>query len=259
MGHERVGVLPRTNPWRKIVADISGASVSEVELAKLAANTLTNVRSRFLNIYKDSGVKAAFQFLISLTSSEKVEKSDLAVNYPEIDLTSNPSSFQLSKTMYLWVESNSQSAEYADIAKRSAADTIAIWSQQQKVQRKLFQKDENTLEVWRKASSGAGFCEVARIFFSKFTERYLNYFLEREASSVIPSVIERQNFSQNIRDHIDTISKHAFETSKITQSFAAGWYNKYAKSEVPSDNHIEQFLSLAFEKVREELWREGNV
>ena len=96
------------------------------------------------------------------------------------------------------------------------------------------------------------------MFLSKYTERYLKYFLEREASIALNTVQDRQNFSDNIAEHINAISKHAFETSKITQSFAAGWYNKHAKNNLPTDGEVESFLKLAFGKIREELWREGD-
>jgi hypothetical protein len=112
--------------------------------------------------------------------------------------------------------------------------------------------------VWKRASNGAGFCELSRLFFAKFTERYLNYFLEREASAALPTIEDRERFREQLRQHVDQISQHAFETAKITQSFAAGWYNRHARQGRPAHREVEQFLSRAFGKIREELLREGS-
>src|SRR5208337_3172713 len=108
-------------------------------------------------------------------------------------------------------------------AQKAATDAIALWTEQQKQQPSIFDKANNVSEIWQKANSGRGFCEVARFFFAKFTERYLNYFLDREASAALPSINDREKFSLSLKEHIDDVSKHAFETAKITQSFAAGW------------------------------------
>ena len=98
---------------------------------------------------------------------------------------------------------------------------------------------------------------MARLFFANFTERYLNYFLEREASAVLPGLQERDDFFDLLEQHIDDISDHAFETARIAQSFAAGWYNNHAREEMPSNEEIERFLAVAFGKIREELMRES--
>jgi len=257
MGHERVGLLPRTKPWRSIVAQISQIPSSESDVADLANTTLTNVRTQFRRIHKDEGIIAAFQFLVALCTLES-SSTIQPQHAPAIDLDSNPSPLRLAADLHAWVEAHSESLEYANIAQKAATDTIALWSEQQKQQPNLFDQYNRATEVWRKASTGTGFCEVARIFFAKFTERYLNYFLEREASAVLPGVKERDQFAAHLRNHIDAVSKHAFETAKIAQSFAAGWFNKHAREAIPSNRKVESFLALAFGKLRDELQRESS-
>ena len=144
------------------------------------------------------------------------------------------------------------------MAKKAAADAMAFWSEQQKQQPTLFPHEGDSGEVWRRANNGAGFCEVARLFFSKFTERYLDYFLGREASAALADAGERDRLASQLREHVDGVSKYAFETSRITQSFAAGWFNRYARDRVPSEDELERFLSVAFGKMREELMREAS-
>lgn len=68
---------------------------------------------------------------------------------------------------------------------------------------------------------------------------------------------DRERLKDELQEHIQKVSRYAFETAKITESFAAGWYNKHTKESIPSKKDIRGFLWLAFEKLREELRRES--
>lgn len=258
MGHERVGVLPKTKRWRKVVAQIADSAGSDQEVWGIAEATLRNVRGRLQRIQEDQGVKEAFKFLLTLINAAPPTASEPSTGVPQIDLASNPSILQLAASLHQWVDEHRQSQEYAEIVKRAAADTIAVWSEKQAIQPGLIGGPVTAGEVWRRAANPAGFCEVARLFFAKFTERYLKYFLDREASVVLAQVHRRDEFSSQLAGHIDLVSQHAFETAKIAQSFAAGWYHQHARGKIPSDTQITRFLDLAFSKIREELLREGS-
>lgn len=258
MGHERIGFLPRTTSWRKIVNGLEGAPyATEGEFADLASKTLEQVRERFLALHRDSGVQAALGFLVALARSTAVTESSRAA--PAIELPSSLSPLRLSIALNNWVDANAKSQEYAEIAKRAAAETLAIWHRTQIRQGGLFANEpgEISREAWASASTGAGFSEISRLFLARFTERYLRYFLEREASATIKSIDARDRFSERLHNSVDQVSQHAFETSKIAQSFAAGWFNKYARDQTPDNTKLSKFLRVAFSKLREELRREA--
>jgi methionine-rich copper-binding protein CopC len=255
VGHERVGLLPRTKSWRAVIDAIGQALESRQNLAHLANITIENVRSRLFRVHEDAGVTAAFRFLVELSSPSSAHQTLIEAE-PVIDLSGDPTPLQLAMQLRHWVAADKESAEYADLAQKAATDAIAEWTTRQKQQPTLFSDEGHAVEVWRNAQSAAGFCEVARLFFANFTERYLNYFLEREASATLPTVQDRERFASELRAHVEEISHHAFETSKIAQSFAAGWYNNHVKNEMPSNPQIQRFLATAFGKIREELQRE---
>ena len=75
MGHERIGLLPKSRKWRDIVSSIAMASESEAELSSLVTRTLEAVRNRYLNIHRDKGVQAAFGFLVGLTNPPNLQKN----------------------------------------------------------------------------------------------------------------------------------------------------------------------------------------
>ncbi len=259
MGHERVGALPHTKRWRDVVTQMAESSGSRDDAAAIADAILQNVRTQFRKIHSDDGVVAAFQFLVALTKSASSEDFEGASSSPRIDLEGSPSTLRLIGQLRSWVEAQDGSREYADIASKASADAISLWSAQQSMQRSLFTDPGDPRDIWQRADNGAGFCEVSRLFFSKFTERYLNYFLEREASASMATVSERDRLASQLRDHIDGVSKFAFETSRITQSFAAGWFNNHARGRNPSRDESRNFLNVAFGKMREELRREADA
>ena len=259
MGHERVGALPRTKKWRDVVAQMSDFSGSEVDAAAIASAILLNVKSQFSKIHSDNSVIAAFQFLVALAKSGSSEQLSGSSFLPSIDLEVSSTPLKIIGQLRSWVVAQDGSREYADIATKASADAISLWSASQSMQGNLFTSPGDPREIWERANNAAGFCEISRLFFSKFTERYLNYFLEREASASMASVTERDQLAYTLRDHIDGVSKFAFETSRITQSFAAGWFNNHARNRYPSKEESRGFLNVAFGKMREELRREANA
>lgn len=257
MGHERIGTLPKSEKWKGIVKSISNYTAASEGIADIAVQTTKNVRHRFQYIEGDSGVFAAFKYLLTLAYASKCEDSFIKLGEHGIDLPTDFNLYDLAYSIQDYVSQNSESKEYSAFAIKSTIDTISEWSKQNESnQTVLFDSNNKGLELWHKASTGAGFCEVARMFFSKFTETYLKYFLEREAATQITNLYDRNHFNKNLEEHLERISNHAFETSKITQSFAAAWFNKEVKSKLPSDKKIQGFLSFAFKKINSELIRE---
>lgn len=257
MGHERVGVLPKSRKWRAIVADVAESATGGPTVAAIATETLSAVRHRYEHIHEDHGVNAAFEFLVALSNAPRTDQRSAWGDLP-LDLAENPSALQIARALRTWIAPRVQSREVGEIATRAATDAIVAWQSEHAQQGPLFAGNDAGI-IWSKAASGAGFSEVARLFFSSFTERYLKYFLDREASSVLPSIADREAFSRSLSEHVDAVTRHAFDTAKITQSFAAGWYNKHAHGERPSARRVESFLRVAFAKLREELAREARA
>lgn len=260
MGHERVGILPKTKRWTTVVGGMASFSSEQNNVQEIAQQTLKNVQSRFEDIERDKGVQSAFQFLVLLSVSAKHENPTKFLANQGIKLSENITPLQIAKAVTEWVSKQSQSNEYASFAQSAAIDAISEWYQKnQTFQQNLFAGDKDQFEVWRKSADGSGFCELSRLYFSKFTERYLKYFLERSASASMDSIDTRNRFNAELERHLGEISNHAFETAKITQSFAAGWFNKNTKDSLPSNRKIQGFLNIAFKKMKGELLREENT
>jgi len=258
MGHERLGTLPKTQRWQQVVEQIAKPSLSDEDVSNITSQTIKNISSRLRYIQIEPSVQTAFKFLVSLSVASRSPKPRETLSSHDIEVPAAISLLSLAKAVRTQVAGRRNSLEYGEIAQNAAVDAIATWYEKNRDRQiGLFEPSDDPFQVWRKAGSGAGFCELARLFFTNFTERYLNYFLEREASARLQSFYQRDQFQKKIREHVDIVSKHAFETAKITQSFAAGCFNKHAAQGIPTDDEIQDFLFVAFGKIREELQREG--
>ena len=257
MGHERVGLLPKTERWRALVASIANVT-GESDVADLAARTTELLQSQLRDVQTDAGVQAAFHYLVLLGfAARDPETAQGGLKSYGINVSESPSTLDLVRALRDWVAGHGENSDNSELATRAAGDAICGWFEENRTgPGELFQKYENAFAIWHGAASGSGFCELARKFFARFTERYLNYYLEREASAVARSWESRDALERNLQDHVDRISRHAFETAKITQSFAAGWFNKRRDEGSVTGEEVEGFLRLAFGKIRDELLRE---
>jgi hypothetical protein len=256
MGHERIGFLPKSKSWRNVVESIHEYSTTNSDVSSIAEQTLKNVRQKFLNLNSDLSFIASFKCLLLLSYANKT-KNPVSFLYDQgINLDPNGSLFHLTSATQKWMENQSGSKEYNALATKALVDTINHWVITKQPQTNLFGSNNSILASWEKATNGTGFCEVSREYLSRFTTNYLSYFLDRAASAQINSISDRNKFTDSIKSHINEISVHAFETSKIAQSFAAGWFNDNTKSDLPSDKKIKDFLGVITKKFHDEFSRE---
>lgn len=259
MGHRRVGVLPKTQRWRELIDQLETFSGDEAQLDRIVASTLAGVRDRFLRVECAPSVYEAFKYLVAFavaSGTRAPAASMVALGFEE---PASDTPLGLARALARIIEGAGDSPEYASIAKASACDALSRWHRAHSDETpSLFAEDSEGFQAWRRLSSGAGFCELSRLYFSGLTDRYLRYFLDREASRSISTLFERDSFDRQLAARVDDVAQHAFETAKITQSFAAGWFNKNTRTGVPTDEQIRGFLSLAFGKMRAELGREAS-
>lgn len=260
MGHERVGLLPKTKKWDDLVKQVGSVYSSNFPVASVAAQTLQNVRKQYETLFRDNTVRAVFEFLVVFSRACRFPDARNELHNSGISMPEQPTLLSVIKALHERIPIHEAGSEYGQLALAAAADAIGQWHKQHvTTQMPMFQPSSEFFESWRNLGNGAGFCELSRLYFGKLTERYLNYFLDRAASTTLPSIEQRETFQRGIQTYIDDISRHAFETAKITQSFAAGWFTAHTRGGLPDPRQIEGFLAIVFGKLRDELRREAEA
>ena len=192
--------------------------------------------------------------LLSVSAKQPNQIAYLNQNGCEVD--NKLSLYSLISSAKDYITTETGSLEINKIARDAALQAITSY-QGDHTSHQLTLFGEQSASVWNGVGSGAAFCELARSFFAAFTDRQIKYYVGREAARAIGDYAALQSFNTGITETADAISHHAFETSKIMQSFAAGWFNKHAVDVVPDDKHVTDFLRTSFGKMREEFRREA--
>lgn len=258
MGHERLPLLPKSEKWRKIVSDVALTATNECTAEEVIKKTAQAIDHRFRLLHLDPGVQDVFSFLLVLTIAARSNTPLISLSKHGVNLQGEQATpLSLAEALSSFIRREGASMEYSELARGAAARALANFYHQESMQLGLFGARDDPFSVWRKASDGGGFSTLARQFFSALTTDYLKYFLGREASAVLPSVEHREAFQSNLEAHIERVTRHSFEVSKIAQSFAAGWYNKNATEKLPSRRKVLGFLSIALNKIRDSLGREA--
>ncbi len=256
MGHERIGFLPRSKQWTSIVNMLSDFDSGNIPIAQISYNTLNNIKKLYEKMPYDESVIKSILFLTLLSISSNKENPEKFLNKYNIAINKNPSLFSILKSAKEYITTQTDSLEINKIAVDSVLNVLTLYARNNETQQISFFPNEEK-NIWQNIGTGTAFCDLARGFFANFTDHYLRYFLEREAAHSIDDYKTIECFSQKLTEQTQMISTHAFETSKIMQSFAAGWFNKYAVNGVPSVNKVSDFLNLSFKKMRAEFQREA--
>lgn len=256
VGHERIGFLPKTKQWQAIIDSLSNFEASPGISARIADATLSSIKKSYERMPYDESISKAIKFLAMLSSSANKSDQVSFLNENGFSVDTRLSLYSLVNSAKNFITTENGSLETNKLARDSVMQAVTEYQRAHSAQQiSLF---GNAIDsVWKNVGNGAAFCELARSFFAALTDRQIKYYVGREAASKIDDYADLQSFSLGITQVSESISHHAFETSKIMQSFAAGWYNKHANNNIPDDSKVTSFLKIAFGKMREEFRREA--
>jgi hypothetical protein len=256
MGHEHRGRLPKTQRWTQLVGQLSDYVGGTDQVRQISSTTLNNVQSHFLQCANDPSVVETFRFLVELATAARTGRLDLFESDSQARFQSlSPivlSNILADRLGYL------ARTESGNLAKEAAVDALAMFYLAKRKQIGLELVPSGPGDDWRDLGSTAEFCALARNFFGSFLNRYLAYFIDREASNAVRHGEARRQLTVQVSEHIRGLAQHSLETALITQSFAAGWFTKNAAAYVPTRARIRGFLAIAFGKLRDEVRREAS-
>lgn len=257
MGHERIGFLPHTKRWKAITDQLAQFGNGDASIVQVINSTLDATKRLYERMPYDESVIKALSFITTLSFSAKQSDQIRFLNENGYSVDSQISLLSLMSSAQKYITTDYGSLEINKLARDATLQAILDYHQRHETnQISLF--SDQPQSVWNDVGSGAAFCEMTRTFFSSFTERQLKYYIERAAASCIDDYSTLDQFSRQLSAQSKAISDHAFEISKLTESFAAGWFNNNVADSLPSEKQIEGFLKISFGKLREEFRREAD-
>ena len=257
MGHNRLGALAQTRPWRKVVGLLEDLGS---QTAEIASATATAARVGLQRAKGDEGLSYAFWLLCQIPLAAKQGDFGKSLRGLGLDVPDSPSSFDVAASFTQAVESHLRQTrgrtDIGEIAQLSAAECLTAAATQGP--KGLFSSEaENVQNTFEDRSTQKNFGFFAQDFFARFTNRFLAYHLSRELSN---HVGEGRRFS-NIAEHEqfkEALELHCRQTARIVREFAGTWHSKTNYESGITPLKAKRFVAHAMTKLSDELsQREG--
>ena len=249
MGTNRLGDLPRTKPWRRIVA----AFVAGAGAAQVAGEALDLLAGGLGRLADDPVVVEAVRLLMLLPAAAKGPDFAGALRGVGVDAPDGPDFCDVlaavSGRLDAVTPAGRGRSDAGEVAQAALSEALA-----ETVGRSLGGLFDATPGDARRAfarqSSDAHFGTLAGCFFGKFTEKWLQSFLSRELplhvgpGQRLPSLGDYGQFSGDLR-------VHCRETAKVVEGFAAEWRSREAfrqQGEIDR-GRVKEFVYGAFAKL----------
>lgn len=252
MGHRRLGEMPATRNWQKVVALLKVTD----DPTKIAFIT-GQAANRGLELAKnDKGVAQAIYMLMNLVwsatkSDFRGEIANMGMSVPQkASLLDVVGSFDesLDKTL----RRAGHRTDLAEIARISAVETLSDLCR--KETGSLFGvTTKETQEALKSYATPKQFGVVGQNFFGKFLYRFLDYHLSRELPKHIGSNKQFKNIDE-CGKFKQALALHCHQTSRIVKEFSGCWPSATEfKEGLSVENVRTKFVPVAFKKIKSEL------
>ncbi len=254
MGHIRLGVLPTSKKWTQVVALLSDNAGSEA----VAAASARAAEAALSGAADDPIFLRAAWLLTNLPLAARAPECFEAFESLGLDLDAPPSLFALTGAVSGALDDEARRtgdrSDLGEMAQMALVESLAAAIEPQLPS--LFDPDPAEVRsALGKLSQSDRFASLARDFFTRLTQRSLDYFLSRELANHIgiegrfPSDAERRAFDA-------AIAQHCREASRIVEEYAGGWYGKTVwKDGALTEDAVRRFARYGFKKIRDELGR----
>ena len=256
MGHIRLGRLYKSRKWNQVIDLLE----SDGSASQLTGATLSATERQLRKLSFDPTISHVFWLLVRLTWAARTDEFrpflvDIGINLEErASIFSLVSS--LSDHLQKKVVEHTESGVFAGIANLSFVDTITETVAERP--RTLFGSNiEDIQNAFKAYSSQKQFGIISRRFFGHFLSRTVKYFINKELSNCI-GVNHRLQSIQSAREFNEALAVYSYQSAKILEDFAGGWYSKHnwEKRGQITEEEASNFVAFGLRKLRMELGRE---
>lgn len=110
---------------------------------------------------------------------------------------------------------------------------------------------ESVQDAFRSFSTRNGFSDLAHDFFSRFTQKYLNYHLSRELSNHV-GMNQRFSTPSEHNQFLQDLNVHSRQAALIVKEFAGDWFSKTNYESGITERKAANFAKVAMRKLRAE-------
>lgn len=259
MGHTRLGRLPKSKKWSAVLSLLGGGSSlgtgdSRQAVAEIAALTLDAAKAGLDHAVEDIGLRYTFFLLTQVVLAARCQDWQERLANTGVTLDSDSTVFDLVAEVQCniddYVSRNGRHTDVSEMAQQAAGEALASLVGPQATT--LFGSGtEDLRNAIHHLSTKNGFSRLGHVFFSRFTERFLNFYISRATASQTggPALQEIRDVSAfNASLHM-----HCEQTARIVHDFCGQWYSKTQYLEGIDLKNTSRFMAVALKKLRNEL------
>ena len=252
MGHRRLGELPKTRNWRRVV-ELLRATNNPATIA----DATSRAAERGLNLAKtDKGVAHVVFMLMRAVWSAREEKFHEALVDMGMPVPKTASLLDVVGAFDDVLDKSLRRAghrtDLAEMARYSAVQALTDICRSETGS--LFGVAiQDTQKALKKYATPEYFGTVGQNFFGKFLYRFLDYHLSRELPNHIGPGKQFSTVS-DCEEFKNALSLHCQQTARIVKEFAGCWPSATEYREgITVGNVQDKFVPVAFNKIRSEL------
>lgn len=271
MGHQRLGPIPKTRAFSKVIELVSGfpsggggsgaesnkSILEDVEL--IASATLEAAKDGLDQVSRDEGLIDVFFVLTQLVLAARDEEGWRArFERLGIRLQDNAGMFEFASELRHVIQDRFDDrgiyTDIAEMARKAAIDSIKSLVADKAIT--LFGTGAVELrDAIRELSTKKGFARLGRSFFAGFLSQYLNFYLSKATPNAVRE--GRLDGVEGIREFEAALNRYCFESAKVVEEFCGTWYTKREWQEGINPQNAANAASFAVSKLRSELEKQG--
>jgi hypothetical protein len=255
MGHIRMGRLPKTRKWRQVVQLLDSPKSSSSEVAASVAKAAEDF---FSKTKSDPALTYSYWLLTQITYRSRKDDYLGELRTIGLDIKGVDNVFDFLGRVANFTRSQTKirkatfpMSEFAQLSFRELlTETVGEY------RHSLFGSTLDDIKyACRKYSSPNQFSKLARMYFTKVFKRGLQFFISKESPNKIGESCKFKDIS-SLSNFDAALETYCFQSAKIVEDFAEGWYSKRNWEGEISEQHAKGFVAVAVDKLRAEIARE---
>lgn len=254
MGHIRIGRLPKTKPWSGLFDQLQSGDINAAQVAQATAEAALE---QFASLEGDRRINYTFWFLTRLVTAARGDDfhGELErLGLRDASFTSGLSFVQqIARTVEREQRTRGEPTVFSRMAELSLRQVLTRNLVDQS--KTLFGTGLDEIQsACRAMSTRKTFGKVARDFFATFMGRSIRYLTDKELSNYVGP-----NRPVSSPDQVlvfeQALNRHCYETAKIVEDFAGGWFSKHnwETNNNISEKETAGFTAYALEKIQMDL------
>jgi hypothetical protein len=256
MGHQRIGTLPDTQPWRELIRIIA----EDGSVARIVAQTTKAAHAGLELARNDPGLVLTFYQLCRLVLAARGARLVDDLRGAGILVTDRPGIANLAAAFCDSVDAEllrtGNRTDCGEMGQLAAVEAIVFQLRQRGTT--LFGIDPQQLRAAiYELSKPVGFRELTQDFFARFFRRFLGYHLARELALHVGELgLLRDPEAHN--EFLDRLAVHCREVAAITNRYAHEWYRKHVGKGTLNRRACKAFVGHCLEKLALEVELRGD-